>query len=233
MKDKKTITDQEMDSYLEGNTPLSEIYSKGKDVKAPEHLDSLVKTMAREAEQERFGENNLPIKKKEWFIPASIAASVVAAITITFVFNFQDTDKNTQIAIKDKNKVEPVQPQRVTKKQPDSTQQKEVLATTEIKQTPPTTSEPAQVTNKKIAEKVAKDTNDFVLPAELNELILNTNASGTNKVEADEILKNWSKEQWKQRVQSLQEANNTELAKKYINKYPNFFPGETLLLDKK
>jgi len=258
MNDKTQITDQDLEEYLNDKSELSEIYTESKDLKAPEHLAFAVKRMAREAESKQPSSNKPVVRKNVWFVPLSIAATVVIAITLVFVVDFQKVDETNHIAIKENDTAPqtiPLQQEAVTPPQQTASVENTIALqpethTTEIQKqetTPDIKTEMTQQTDTRLpresvseqpaptqqspAQKtlqVADEATDFELPPHLIDMMQSTSAGSQDVLLPAEVLKTWTREQWKQQVQTLIKTDKEQLANQYIEQYPTYYPGETL-----
>lgn len=201
------ISDQDIEHYLQGKDELSSTYSESKELKTPRHLDRKIKKIAQEADQES--------KSRSWFLPLSFAATIVIAVTITFLFNSKGVEEpNLLVESKENSQEKPVSnakkvdlPKKIHTAEPKSYQQ-----------------------NRK--ENVADIDDKFELPSHLKEMIQPTHAGSDIELPPDEILKGWSKKQWRQQIQELQKAGNTALADKYVQQFANYFPDQKIYLSK-
>jgi len=214
MKDEKKSDDKHINDYLDGNSDLSSIYSKGDNSASPKHLDKLIKNLARD---EATPQDTFRNKHNNWYIPASIAAMLLISLFIIIKpqHNPQHNDTKEQVAATDatKNNQELSTVQR-------ETNSKQTLQQVKVK----------PLVTKNTPEKMATKTKEFELPSELQQLLQNTNASTPNQLPPDEILKTWSQVQWQKQIQNLQMEKKDELATKYIKKFYYFNPDKKLIL---
>ena len=75
MNNKPNESDPELDMYLAGKSGLSDIYAASKNETVPEELSERIRNIAR---QELANEK----KSRNWYIPLSLAASIILSITI-------------------------------------------------------------------------------------------------------------------------------------------------------
>ena len=93
MTEKKT-TDTELEAYLEGDSPLSNLYHQDQETAPNKHVDETILNAAR-AEAEK--QNLSPLTQNiRWYKPIALAASLLVAIMIirvSLINNSQDTDQ--------------------------------------------------------------------------------------------------------------------------------------------
>jgi len=237
MNDKNKISDHDIEEYLKRETTLSATYAQSKELKAPDHLEFSVKKLAREAE-------NKSSKNNGWLVPLSIAATIVIAVTFSFFIDTQTTDKNTLLVELDSDTADKSSPLTegapVTKQQTASTNN-EIVVEPETHPTQPLKSTLEEKPKASIAEKqpdqhgkqqstqVTDETGNFELPPHLRDIVQTTSAGSSDKLLPAEILKTWTRKQWKEQIQMLQTSGKEILAKQYIEQYPAYYPGESLL----
>ncbi len=68
------------------------------------------------------------------------------------------------------------------------------------------------------------------IPAHINELLQNTHASDQklNGMPPQEVLQSWQKSQWVEQVKMLQKQGKHELAERYVQAYPDYFPNDSI-----
>lgn len=240
MNDNKQITDQEIEKYLEGKDELSAAYAASKDLRTPEHLEFTIKRMARDAEHNTG--NHRPARKNIWFIPLSIAATIVIAISLVFYMYDQPdlhrpvvsekTDKGAAIvSTDDKASIEAAldqKPESIAIKS-ETANKKHVAATDSNKHSTAAVAKSTTESNlPEKQEKLVREDSDFELPEHLREMVQPASASDADNLLPSEILKTWTREQWRTQVVRLRKAGKNDLAKQYINEYPVYFPGEHL-----
>ena len=242
MSEKEQFTDKELDEYLSGETSLSELYAESKSLKAPDHLGFNIKRMARDAEHKSISTSS-KINKDVWVFPLSVAATVVLSIMLVFSIHIK-RETSTLIAKNTGETTKKVLPiEQIAKQQtdnikkaiePEGDSKQTQLSKQNDKQTKDTSiasSNPGQPKKEK-EDQIVKETNDFELPAHLQEALQNTGANSSEDLPPVDVLKTWSRKQWKKQVQTLQEAGKEELANKYIKEFPKYYPGEILKLYK-
>ena len=204
MSDKDKITDQDIEHYLQGKDELSSIYSESKGLNAPEHLELKIKHMAQDAEQQSNNKNN-------WFLPLSLAATIILTITITFLFENKEIEDSNLVV---ENRI--------------NTQQKSVSVVEKTKSPKKNTMTNTETSAQKKKEQIANKEDDFELPPHLKDMVQPTHAGSEKELPPAEILKNWTKKQWQQQIIELQKSGNTKLADKYIQQFSKYFPEQNI-----
>lgn len=262
MSDKEDITEQDIEHYLEGKDEVSSLYAQSKSLKAPDHLEFSIKRMAREAQQQS---GSHPVgNKNAWFVPLSIAATIVITVTLVLFLDTQKEDESKRIATIENNTskeilpIEQTAPQQQTAsvrksgsmdpdrqqvsppkptidKKPMKSQSEAVAVATMTEPSQPETNKPEPVKpqsiNREEQQQVATKDENFELPAHLRDMIQPTSAGSDKELLPPEVLKTWTRQQWRQQILDLQKAGHSELADKYIEHYPKYFPDDTLKLN--
>ena len=210
MNEKKQTDDSQIEKYLDRNSELSSIYSKGDKSTSPKHLDKLIKNIARDEATPPDTSRN---KHNHWFIPTSIAAMVL--VSLFLIIKPKHNDIKDQVVATDATR----------NTQAFSTEQKDTKSKQNIQQEKVT-----PLITKNTPEKVATKTKEFELPSQLQQLLQNTNASTPNQLPPDEILKTWTQAQWEKQIKTLQIEKKDELSEKYIKKFYYFNPNKKLIL---
>ena len=92
MTDKKT-TDTEFDAYLEGKSPLSDLYHQSEPDGPGKGIDNAILSAARqEAKKHSSGRGH------RWYVPVALAASLVITILVVRVTPLNDVADPDQIA---------------------------------------------------------------------------------------------------------------------------------------
>lgn len=214
--------DAEVENYLKGGSDLSALYAKSKDLTSPEHLNLAIEQLARESLEADAGRHS---PGATWKWPLALAATVILTVLVSIFYRSQNsTDAGRQLATRDISTQPAELPTPIksdhSKHQP-TPQQKPAepvapKAAPRDKQTPP---------RETIAQQQEED-----LPPKLQEL-LQTTGSGDTAMTAllpDNVLKTWTRKQWREHVNRLKANHRDKLAAQYIKAYPRFFPGETL-----
>jgi len=239
MNEKNNISDQEIEEYLKGETELSATYAQSKELKAPDHLEFSVKRMARDAEHKTSSQ---PTAGKDvWLVPLSIAATVIIAISITFFIDFNTVENHSLIADnKNSSTEESVIQEVITPQQQTADISDEVIIAPEVTVEPgiKVKAQTKQTTAISVAkpethkagkkEQLAEENSDFELPPHLQAIVQTTGAGSSDELLPAEILKTWTRLQWKQQIAALKNAGKEKLATQYIEQYPAYYPGETL-----
>jgi len=210
MNEKKQTDDNQIEKYLDRNSELSSIYSKGHKSCSPKHLDKLIKNIARDEATPQDTSRN---KHNNWFIPTSIAAMLL--VSLFLIIKPKHNDFKDQVAATDATR----------NTQAFSTEQQDTKSKQNIQQEKVT-----PLITKNTPEKEATKTKEFELPSQLQQLLQNTNASTPNQLPPDEILKTWTQAQWEKQIKTLQIEKKDELSKKYIKKFYYFNPNKKLIL---
>ena len=206
MSEKDKITDQNIEHYLQGKDELSSIYSESKGLNAPEQLEHKIKRMAQDAEQQSSN-------KKNWFIPLSIAATIILTMTITFLFDIKDIEESNLVV---ENKI--------------NTQQESLSVVQKTELPKKTNTTKIETSRQKKKEQIANKDNNFELPPHLKDMVQPTHAGSDKELPPAEILKNWTIKQWQQQIIELQKSGNTKLANKYIQQFSKYFPEQNIEL---
>ena len=219
MNDKHKITDQDINTYLEGNAQVSKDYAASESIKSPEHLDTLVKKMAHDAHNsENTNANNI-----QWVLPTAIAASIILVIGVVLKAEFKGDQDKTQIAFDKNPKIEEADSAI------DNKSSIKNIANNKVIPQP----SPEQDSVGKEPEVVAENKDDFKMPEGFDTLLQNTGAGSHDKLPPDTVLKQWTHEQWKQQVKELKAAQKNSLAQKYIDKFLEFYPEDKMFASEK
>lgn len=215
--------DAEVENYLKGGSDLSELYTKSKDLTSPEHLNLAIEQLARESLEADAGRRS---PGGTWKWPLAMAATIILTVLITIFYRSQTiTDAGRQLATRDISTQPAELPTPIKSehdKQQPAQQQKPVEAVApkaapRDKQTPP-------------RETVAQHQQEEEIPPKLQELLQTTRSGDTamTTLLPDNVLKTWTRKQWREHVSRLKANHRDKLAAQYIKAYPRFFPGETL-----
>ena len=76
-----------------------------------------------------------------------------------------------------------------------------------------------------LAQQTEKD-----IPAHIKELLQNTHASDQklNGMPPQEVLQAWQKSQWIEQVKVLNKQGKRDLAERYVQAYPDYFPNDSI-----
>ena len=96
-----------------------------------------------------------------------------------------------------------------------------------VKETEMAISKPANT--KKHTPELAQQTANEI-PAHISELLQNTSASDQklNGMPPEEVLQTWQKSQWIEQVKLLNKQRKYDLAKRYVQAYPDYFPNDSI-----
>ena len=190
MNGKLTDSDKMTTDYLDGKSELSETYAESKSTTVPDRLSDNIKALARQ---------ELTDKKRtlSWFIPASLAATVVLSISLYYVNLPQSPIKSA--------------PQLVEKTSSDATEDKKQVVQVQ----------PAD------KSKVITAINNQPIPAHIQDLLQTTakrTVPDSDSYPTAKELKTWTPQQWAKKIYQLQEANKPTLENKYIQDFHKYFP---------
>ena len=215
----------EQDDVIDGLDDLSTTYAAEKEsLQAPEHLEFMVKRMAREAQSDKEDKKvSIEAKKKsagnsskpKWFL--SVAAAVVIAVTLTLIYQTdlieQDSDE-PQLAISEQVLEKQIQVTAETEFElADLTPDLDVTTTKEE-------STEDEVVSETETQTTANNENKFQFgsPSDVDALIQPTNKT-IRVYPKDEILKSWSDEQWRKVITQHRLEGDEVSVRYYLDHY--------------
>lgn len=95
MADKKT-SDAEFDAYLDGKSPLSELYQRSETGGPGKDIDNAILSAARQEVQKHA--SGSPTRGYRWYVPMALAASLVIALMVVRVGPFDNMSEPDQLA---------------------------------------------------------------------------------------------------------------------------------------
>ena len=95
MADKKT-SDAEFDAYLDGKSPLSELYQRSETGGPGKDIDNAILSAARQEVQKHASGSST--RGYRWYVPMALAASLVIALMVVRVGPFDNAPGPDQIA---------------------------------------------------------------------------------------------------------------------------------------
>jgi len=95
MADKKT-SDAEFDTYLDGKSPLSELYQRSETGGPGKDIDDAILSAARQEVQKHTSGSSTGGYR--WYVPVALAASLVIAVMVIRVGPFDNISEPDQIA---------------------------------------------------------------------------------------------------------------------------------------
>ena len=244
MNDKDEMTDKELDDYLAGKSPLSKIYSSGNGLDSPVHLDRSIRQMAQQA-QGRHSKGSTQPAKSRWYIPLSIAAAILIAVLVTVlssdfsatdekVLGVKQTDPETTQITSEQSQIT----KETAKINTEASQQSEKPNTDKTKNIPSQHKSDKNDSSQMATTDIQKEekpvnvadnkTDHTAIPENLQEILQPVSAGGSDELLPAEVLKIWTRQQWREHVAELQKNGQMLQAKKYVDEYPKYFPGESL-----
>lgn len=213
----------EIENYLKGGSGLSDLYAKSKDLSSPRHLNLAIEQLARvslEADADKRSTGGA------WKWPLAMAATVILAVLISIFYRTNTpTDSGRQLATREisTDSAEVATPVKNDHDNHKPAEQKKPAKPAVPEVTPGNGQKP-------LRESVAQHQQEEDVPPKLQELLQSTRSGDTamTTLLPDEVLKTWTRKQWREHVKRLRTEHRDQLAAQYIKAYPRFFPGESL-----
>lgn len=226
MSDQKRTPEQELEQHLAGQSELAQIYAGGDEPTTSARLDDKIRQLAREqlqAKNERPAEN--------WF-PVSMAAAVLLSVTIVFITHFTGTGPQETLIATD---TAPAPSRDSAQPTPRVTQTQQPADEPAAEQTR-LAQDPARIQardsgEEKTApiEQAGKEPETFELPPHLRDALQPTAAGDAqDRLLPDEILRQWTPQQWSRHIAELTAQGKDSLANLYRERFKVLFPDTEL-----
>ena len=95
----KTPSDDTLEEYLAGDSPLSRRYRESNDEAPPAEIDARIIAAAREQAGEPPPVFPVPVPPRRWFVPLSVAATVVLSFSLVMSLVFQTPEMMDQMPV--------------------------------------------------------------------------------------------------------------------------------------